>query len=270
MRLYITILKLGSNGELRANILYLLVNVVSRNRIELKGAYAQDIVPVLALPSLWLEHNTPSYSSTFHTIRLPTLFYKWNMYLPDNHTWIQIYENILIFSYRVSPKTTLLNAHYSSKSFQEIWLHNIALRLLTLRPLVRGNNRENMIEEACRLASLIYLDLIRRRLEQYPARITLLVKKLRLSLLPTSDWVELWPLRLWCLYIGAMEARQTDDLEWFVAQLASDSGNIGIRDWNGIRECVMQILWIEDVFRGLDDHLLMLNLDTYRSSAAVA
>jgi hypothetical protein len=171
----------------------------------------------------------------------------------------------MTYSHLSASETALKDAR-SAKSFDKaIWVNSIIHRLLTIRPLLHGNKREDKIEEACRLASLIYMAPIRRSIEKFPVRTRLLVKKLRLALLPIADWVQLWPVRIWCLYMGAIESRDTLDTEWFVRQLAADSWEYCIRDWNGIRQCVMQILWIESVFGGLADHLLLLNLETYRN-----
>jgi hypothetical protein len=198
-------------------------------------------------------------------VRPPSLLLKWNTYLPDNQAWITIYKTLLTYSHITASETALKDAQSSTNSFDKgIWVHNIIHRLLTIRPLLHGNKREDRIEEACRLASLIYMAPIRRSIEKFPVRTRQLVKKLRLAMLPIADWVQLWPIRIWCLYIGAIESRGTLDAEWFVMQLAADSWEYCIRGWIEIRQCVMQILWIESVFRGLDDHLLILNLETYR------
>jgi hypothetical protein len=65
--------------------------------------------------------------------------------------------------------------------------------------------------------------------------------------------------------MGAIETRDTDSLEWFIRQLANDAWEIGMRDWNRIQQCVMQILWTESVFNGLDKHLIELDLNKCRT-----
>jgi hypothetical protein len=173
----------------------------------------------------------------------------------------------LTHSLYTASEIALKGAKYRSNSaFQGVWVSAMLYRLLMLRPLKESDKREDKIEEACRLATLIYLAPIRRLLgEWFPIRTETLVRKLREVMLPVGDWVELWPLRLWCLYMGAIETRETDSLEWFIRQLADNSWEIGIRDWNGIQQCIMQILWTENVFKGLDEHLLELDLNECRT-----
>jgi hypothetical protein len=195
------------------------------------------------------------------------LLIKWNTYLPENQGWILIYQNLLTHAlYTASEKTLKHPIDHSNSVFQGVWVSSVLYRLLVLRPLEHGNKREDKIEEACRLASLIYLAPIRRQLKEwFPVRSELLVRKLREVLLPVNDWVELWPLRLWCLYMAAIETKDPESLEWFIRQLADDAWEIGMRDWNGIKQCIMQILWTENVFGGLDKHLVELDLNKCRT-----
>jgi hypothetical protein len=66
--------------------------------------------------------------------------------------------------------------------------------------------------------------------------------------------------------MGAIEARGMDDLEWFIDQLGADSWQYGIQDWDGIRRCVMKVLWMDSIFEGLDDHLPCKSLNPAMNS----
>jgi hypothetical protein len=152
-------------------------------------------------------------------------------------------------------------------SLQGNWVNVILHRLLTLCPLTDENKREDKIEETCRIASLIYLAPVWRKFGVFPVRTKLLVRKLRLGLdsSPVEDWMELWPLRLWCLYVGAVESEGTDGLDWFVKQVAANSWEYGIRDWEKVKKCVVEVLWIESIFKDLDCHFLTADLSACRN-----
>jgi hypothetical protein len=76
----------------------------------------------------------------------------------------------------------------------------------------------------------------------FPVRTKLLAKKLRLQLqrLPVEDWMELWPLRLWCLYMGAIESEDIDGLHWFAERIAANSWAYGIREWEKVKKRAME------------------------------
>jgi hypothetical protein len=222
-------------------------------RIELQGAYAQDSKPLFCVSRPQLEVRPDALSSA-RLLQLHFVLNKWNTYFPNNLVWLQIYRDLYIFSQRTATEHAQMNLRILSPSLGA-WIRPTIYRLLTLEPLKDGVVNDNIIEEACRLGSLIYLAPVWRKLGVFPVRTEVLIRKLKASLLPQMYWMELWPLRLWCLYMGALEAKRIEDVNWFVSQIASDAGEYGLRGCKSIRKCVKEVLWIDSIFDGLDTHL---------------
>jgi hypothetical protein len=202
----------------------------------------------------WLEFSLPSlpYDALLNSRTLRRI---WTQEMPGQPDWLRIYESLVLFSMDSFPapvgSATLEHPHTGA------WSNPIVYRLLTFRPLQQfGVSNQSLIQEACRLCSLLYLAPVWRMFGVHPVRPETLVQKLQ-DLLGTHEikWSRLWKLQLWALYVGAMEAQLMGDVAWFVKEIACVLHEHGINSWDRGLACIQEVLWVERIFGGKDSNL---------------
>lgn len=219
------------------------------NRVELEGAVTWDLIPVVPLPTQWLRHCPETTISESRVVEL------WKTALPANTGWIELYQQVEAFS-NLAAFEPFWTADTPSDCLQPtytgVWANVMIHRFLLLRPLDIHAGPGAVIEEVCRLGSLLYLIPVWRHLGVYPVRSTAYLRNLRI-LLETKpvEWDGLWNLLLWVLYMACIEAHEEEDVRWFKSQLLLCARQHGLEDWDGIKGCIKKVLWIESVFRPL-------------------
>ena len=127
-------------------------------------------------------------------------------------------------------------------------------RLLVIRPLQQGNEREHVIEEVCRLGTLLFLSPFWRMLGFGPVWTAAISRNLLLLLMKHMiEWKELKPLLVWVLYFAAIETNDLAERSQLVFMLAVVTGGMQLDDWDDIMHVVKSVLWVERVFAGTDD-----------------
>ena len=178
--------------------------------------------------------------------------------MPGQPEWLRIYESLVLFSIHSFPAP--IRAATLEHSHSGAWTNPVAFRLLSFRPLQKfGISNQSLVQEACRLGSLLYLAPVWRMFGVHPLRSEILVHKLK-ALFDSHmmEWSRLWKLQLWVLFVGAMEAQVVDDLvslTWFVLEIASTLLEHGIHSWSRGLACIQEILWAETIFGGKDNTL---------------
>jgi hypothetical protein len=215
-------------------------------RVEIQGAFAQDLEPVFPMPRQWLQHAQP-VPKLGQPLEEPDIIKSWMTNLPNNREWIGIYLDLWGFS-----NQTTFDGHSELADVSPYfgaWTTAVIHRLLTIRPLRNDNTSEpNIIEEACRIASLLYIVPIWRRIGVFPVHSPTLVSKLRDVLSSHSvHWANLEAFHMWVLYMGCLEATG-DDLEWFVHETNCWIRHYELQSWDILRDRVMSVLWIDNVF----------------------
>ena len=165
--------------------------------------------------------------------------------------WITIFDDIvqLISLDRMFNERQLMLAITSGS-----WMEPTIYRLLSIRPLHQGNNREHVMEEVCRLGTLLFLSSFWRTLGQSPVRTAALSRNLLLVLLRNMiEWNELKPLLIWTLYFAAIETKDLAERSQFVLMLGILMSGMQLQEWDGLMEIVKQVLWVEKVYAGTDD-----------------
>ena len=174
----------------------------------------------------------------------------WAQEIPGQPEWIRIYESLVLFSAEAFPipagSATLQDSRTGA------WTNPIFYRLLRFRPLEQlGISNQSLIQEACRLGSLLYLAPVWRMFGVYPVRPQTFVGKFK-DLLVTHQisWLKLWKLQLWVLFMAAMEAYLVGETAWFVEEITDTLHEHGIKSWDEGLACIQEILWIETIFDG--------------------
>ena len=134
------------------------------------------------------------------------------------------------------------------------WLEPILHRLLAARSMLRGTAREHVMEEVCRLGTLLFLAPIWRVLGANPVRTAAVSRGLLDVLLGrVVAWDELRPLLVWVLYFAAVETVDLAERSQFVFMLGVLARGVGVTEWGDVMGVVKSVLWVEAVFKGSEE-----------------
>ncbi|CAG5158169.1 uncharacterized protein ALTATR162_LOCUS5019 [Alternaria atra] len=215
---------------------------------DLVGCFSQDIPPIIPLPAQWEDACRPLASSP-RPHRPMSLI--WKKQLPMQLEWITIFDDIVqlvSLDPAFNREQTLLSVTDSS------WMEPIAYRLLCVRPLQQGHERGNMIEEVCRLGTLLFLTPLWRLLGRYTIWTAVISRKLLLRLTENMvEWNELEPLLVWVLYFAAIETKDIVERSHFVFMLAVVIKGMHLQEWREVVPIVKNISWVEGAYTGSDE-----------------
>ena len=198
------------------------------------------------------------------------LRYIWTRELPDHIEWLNLYEDMASFSFHTfeglsyRPHSTVVSSDFGA------WASNTIHQLLTWRPLGCIDSRAAIIQEACRLGTLIYLVPVWRFFGVAPVVSAYLVSKLK-NFLEMNDvqWGGLWPLQAWILYMAGLEAHACLEEAWYYDQLAWVFEYNGILTWDDGMAHIKNVLWFDCMFASKDEAMgtevaaiLEANIDT--------
>ena len=134
------------------------------------------------------------------------------------------------------------------------WIEPTIYRLLAIRPLHRGSEREHVVEEVCRLGTLLFLSPFWRVLGQSPVWTAAISRNLLLVLMKNMvEWNELKPLLIWVLYFASIETKDLAERSQFVFMLGILMSGMQLHEWEDIMLVIKGVLWVEKVFAGTDD-----------------
>lgn len=179
------------------------------------GSFAQDIPPSIPLPRKWELDSRPPPGARRPRSAIALM---WKQQLPTHLDWVIIFDDIVqLISLDGAFNKQQLELATTSGSWIEPTIH----RLLAIRPLALGNNRGNVIEEVCRLGTLLFLTSFWRVLGQSPVHTLTISRNLQIVLLQyKTEWHELMPLLAWTLYHAAVETADPALRSQFVFMLA--------------------------------------------------
>ncbi|KAL1793790.1 hypothetical protein ACET3X_008772 [Alternaria dauci] len=216
--------------------------------VDLIGCFAQDIPPIVPMPSKWKADsksppNSPRPSSAISLA--------WKQQLPMQLGWISIFDDI----------TQLISLDQVFNVKQQVlastsgsWMEPTLYRLLALRPLQSSNRREHVIEEICRLGTLLFLAPFWRILGQNPVWTAAISRNLLLVLMRNDvEWNQLIPLLIWALYLAAIETNDIAERGQLVFMLSVHMRDMHLQEWDDMMQIIEGVLWVENVFAGSDE-----------------
>ena len=165
--------------------------------------------------------------------------------------WITIFDDVgqLISLDRAFTDEQMMLAHTSGS-----WMEPTMYRLLAIRPLLHGDTPEHVIEEVCRLGTLLFLSPVWRLLGQSPVWTAAISRNLVLVLTKNKvQWDELKPLLVWTLYFAAIETKDLAERSLYVSMLAAVMMGMQLQQWNEVMQVLQGVLWVEKVFAGSDE-----------------
>ncbi|UPX19979.1 uncharacterized protein EKO05_0010227 [Ascochyta rabiei] len=215
---------------------------------DLMGSFAQDIPPSAPLPRQWAaECRSPSGTPRPQS----AISFAWKQQMPMQMDWISIFDDIV---HLISLASTLNHQQLELAVTSGSWIEAIVWRLLATRPLSRGNGLENVLEEVCRLGTLLFLAPCWRALGQSPVWTAAISKNLQIVLLQhKTGWGDLKPLLVWSLYFAAFETSDLIERSQFVSMLAMVMGSLRLQEWRELLQLVKSVLWVDKVFAGSDE-----------------
>jgi hypothetical protein len=165
--------------------------------------------------------------------------------------WVTIFDDVVqLISLDRAFNEHQLELAVTSGSWMEPTIH----RLLAIRPLLMGDERENVLEEVCRLGTLLFLAPFWRALGHTPVWTAAISRNLQLVLLQyKTEWHELKPLLVWTLYFAAAETSDLAERSQFLFLLAIVMSGMQLRSWGELMEVVKSVVWVDNIFAGSDD-----------------
>jgi hypothetical protein len=126
-------------------------------------------------------------------------------------------------------------------------------RLLAIRPLLHGNDPEKVLEEICRLGTLLFLSLSWRLLGQSPVwTATISLNFMFVLTKNREEWNELKPLLVWVLYFATIETKELAERSQYVSMLAIIAMSMQLQQRAKLMQVLRGVLWVERVFAGSD------------------
>jgi hypothetical protein len=134
------------------------------------------------------------------------------------------------------------------------WMEPAIYGLLAIRPLLYGNGPQQLMEEVCRLGTLLFLAPLWRLLRMSPVWTAAIARNLLLVLTQNRvEWNELKPILVWVLYFALIETKVQAERSQYSSMLAALVISMQLYEWDKIMEVVKGILWVEKVFAGSDE-----------------
>jgi hypothetical protein len=175
----------------------------------------------------------------------------WKQQMPMSLDFITIFDDVvqLISLDKAFNEEQLMLAITSGS-----WMEPTLYRLLVIRPLNNGNTKENVIEEVCRLGTLLFLAPFWRMLGQSPVWTAAISRNLILVLTKNMiEWNDMKPLLIWVLYAAAVETKDLAERSQFVFMLGILMSGMQLQEWDDIMLIIKSVLWVEKVFAGTDE-----------------
>jgi hypothetical protein len=193
----------------------------------------------------------------------------WKQQLPMQLDWISIFDDIvqlMALDRAFCDQQLLLSVTDGS------WMEPTMYRLLSIRPLLLENGRGSVIEEVCRLGTLLFLAPFWRLLGRSVVRTATISRKLLLLLTNhVVEWNELKPLLVWVVYLGAIETKDPGERSQYLLMLAVVSGGMHLQCWDQSMQMLKQVLWVESVYAGSEalirDEVLKIVSDSHVGTA---
>ncbi|KAF2649127.1 hypothetical protein K491DRAFT_611420 [Lophiostoma macrostomum CBS 122681] len=217
---------------------------------ELGGTFAQDIPPKLPLPRRWEAnaHSPPGSPRPYSHVSL-----LWKQRFPMRLEWITILDDV---TQLISLDRAFTSEQFAAVTQTGSWLEPTLVRLLRIRPMETDSGPGSVMEEVCRLGTLLFLSPVWRYMGVKPVWTDSFTRNL-LAMLNNCrvDWGELKPLLVWTLYFAAIETADLEERKQFTVILAMLMKAMKIQEWEGVLQIVKFVLWIEPVFKDSDNNV---------------
>lgn len=231
-------------------------------RCELRGACVFDCPPCYPSPRQWEKFTVLPLSSTNTRTHIDHVSRIWNDSSQTQHSeWLCAYEIVAIFSFSAFglPRHQNPDLGSCSRDGCGAWVNPVVHTFLSRRPPADLESTGSLMQEACRLGMLLYLNHVRRFLGILPSYTGIVANRLKSHLMTNyehlmGDWRgEAWILQIWVLYMAVFGLQGESDEAWFFRVLGKSLKRHGISDWGDVLRILKSVLWFEEVFNRPND-----------------
>jgi hypothetical protein len=217
------------------------------------GSLVLDTIPRFSLPQSATGTLELQCSQRIHAFSQ-----KWSIIFPD---LLDITDGLAALASLASYVNNHEASHrlWQEELFAALKVHPVAHRLLSMaRYSVTAERNVQlcglMIRETLRLASLLFIGLVKEHCRVYPSAVS--ENKVRLTRLLTADgvdWSSFMDLRLWVLTIAALA--EEDERAWYVREIAQTMTYLGLAGWDESLKILKELIWIMEVLDRAADTL---------------
>lgn len=181
----------------------------------------------------------------------------WNQSSQIQHSeWLNAYEIVAIFSFSTFglPQHQDPALSICSRDGCGAWVNPVVHMFLSWRPPADLVCTGSLLQEACRLGMLLYLNHVRRFLGIVPSYTGIVAGRLKDHIMANyeylmGDWIgEAWILQIWVIYMAGFGLQGEPDEAWFFCALRTLLKRHGLSDWSDILQLLKSVLWFEKVF----------------------
>lgn len=236
-------------------------------RCELRGACVFDLPPCYPSPRQWEKFTVLPLSSTKARTHLDHVTRIWNDSSQIQYSeWLNAYEIVAIFSLSAfsSPQHQNPELSICNRDKSGAWVNPVVHTFLSRRQPADLANIGSLMQEACRLGMLLYLNHVRRFLGIMPSYTGIVAGRLKDHLTENyeylmGDWIgEAWILQIWVLYMAGFGLQGEPDEAWFFRGLGMSLRSHGITDWKDVLRLLKSVLWFEEVFDKPNDERVQI------------
>lgn len=215
---------------------------------DLTGSFSQDTPSLVPLPRRWQTYTSSSPDAPRPYSNISLL---WKQRFPAQLGWVTVFDDL---SQLIALDRGFTEKERYLAETTGCWVEPTMVRLLAVRPLVHGNDVGNIMEEICRLGTLLFLAPLWRWIGTGPVWTFNLTRNLLCTLRNhVAEWDELKPLLVWSVYFAALEACNPQEKSQFAFMLAVLMSRMHLRSWDELMQVVKSVLWEEHVFAGSED-----------------
>lgn len=201
------------------------------HRADICGCFSQDIPPRVPLPLPWVQSIAFPLIGDPNNIPNPVQR-MWRDEFPNTYEWLSVYDLLYTFIHELKRPCSL-------------WMEPVLHRLLSLRPSKSAVDftRASIVEDVCRIGSLLFLAPMWRLSGLHPVR-TMQMRNNLLDLLKTHrvDWGQCRVILLWTLAQAVREAEKGIEQREFAIMLLMVSRQMRLFSWQDIIARVESVL----------------------------
>ena len=215
---------------------------------DLTGAFSQDIPSLVPLPLRWQAYGSSSPDAP-RSVRNISLL--WKQRFPTQLEWISIFDDL---NQLIALDRGFTDEQRYLAETTGCWVEPTMVRLLAVRPLSRSDDSGSIMEEVCRLGTLLFLAPLWRWIGTHPVWTGSLTRNLLFTLRNlVVEWDELKPLLVWSVYFAVLETRDPQEKSQFAFVLAVLMSRMRMKSWDELMKMVKSVLWEAHVFAGSDE-----------------
>lgn len=221
---------------------------LTNSRVDVAGSCAQDCTPRFPLPVDILPCLRPRCQASCDSKASGKVSSIWEVALSGQPGICDALEDLSELAALLENQPTSGRV-WNDPMFVGLMINPVVPKLLSVPRYVNGDDITSVMHEACRIATLLYLDELRRQFGVYPVPTELRVAKLMTLLtLRAASWRPFQRLLLWVLVIGGINSLTSLSSSWFAHAIGAIYQELGLSSWKAASVSLAGLPWNEHVF----------------------